>query len=303
MRAPPAPLLVVLALAGCHPFDAPVGDDDPVSEAAEAPVGVTRLVFGVSSFTGEEIEAIAEPLRRYLQSSLGVPVALRVAEPYRELPALLDAGQVDVAQIAPLAYVRLRDAGRARAIATPIIGGSPTYLGHLYVRVESPYESLRELEGVRIGYVSADSTSGYLFPRALFDQHGIAPDTFFRETRFYRSHPAVVEAVLAGEIDVGAAFDMTSDWAGLQDARERPAGLRVLAKTARVPNDCFAARTGLDAGTVGALRRALLALRPGHARATEVLAGLRVNGWVPADERRYDRIRDVLAREASRRPR
>jgi hypothetical protein len=46
-----------------------------------------------------------------------------------------------------------------------------------------------------------------------------------------------------------------------------------------------------------ALRQELLRIRPGEPGADRILEALRVNGWVRADESRYDRVRAVLARE------
>jgi phosphonate transport system substrate-binding protein len=295
-------LATLLLATACRPPGP--GGDAPGPEARPVRVvALSQLTYGVSTFTNEDVASAAESLRLYLQQKLAIPVRLRVAEPYRELPALLEAGAVDVAQIAPLAYVRLRDARRVRGLATMIVGGNPTYLGHLYVREDAPLRRLEDLRGRRVAYVSHESTSGYLFPRALFESRGIDPDRFFGEVRFYGSHSAVAEAVLSGAADAGAAFDFASDWASMQLATERPAGLRVLAKTARIPNDCAAARSGLDEGTAGAIQAALLAARPGAGMAGPTLSGLRVNGWVQLDERRYDRVRDVLAREAGRRAR
>lgn len=287
-------VLVVAATLGCSPTgDAPAS----VAEGAPPPVLATKLVVGVSSYYGENAASAMRPLVAHLSKVLGLPVELRVAEPYKELPRLLRTKVVDVAQLPPLAYVRVRDAfPGVVAVATPIIGGSPTYLGHIYVRAESSYRDLADLQGKRIGYVSRDSSSGYLFARDLVRRKGFEPDSFFGPSQFYRSHPQVLAAVLAGEVEAGAAFDATSDWTGPID---RPEGLRVLAKTERIPNDCLVGREGVDPGLIVALRRALLRLRPGDPVAEQVLQSMHINGWVAADEPRYDRVRAVLARESA----
>lgn len=266
----------------------------PSVRAAPPPLGVTRLVIGLPIYRAGEDDTSARPLAIYLSQVLGIPVEIRMAEPYEELPALLRSGKVDIAQIAPLAYVKLKnDEPRVLNLATVIISGNPTYLGHFYVRKESPFHALSDLRGARMGYVKKESTSGYLFPRDLMRRKNIDPDTFFGSTQFLGSHPAVIAAVLSGDIDVGVAEDITSDWIGRESGR--PEGLRVIAKTERIPNDCIVARPGLDEATVKHVSHALLDLHPADQRAQTILEAMSINGWIPADELRYDRVRRVLS--------
>jgi phosphate/phosphite/phosphonate ABC transporter binding protein len=273
----------------------------PLVRAADVPrVGVTRLVIGLPIYRPGDDGAAAQPLSVYLTQTLGVPVEVRMAEPYEELPKLLRQGQVDIAQIAPLAYVRVKtEEPRIKGLATAVISGNPTYLGHFYVRKESDYRSLADLRGTRMGYVKPQSTSGYLFARDLLRRKGFDPDTFFKSTQFIGSHPGVIAAVLAGDIDVGAAEDITSDWIGKENI---PEGLRVIAKTERIPNDCIAARPGLDDGTIRRVTSALLDLHPADKRASAILDALNINGWIAGDEARYDRVRRVLAADGAKTP-
>lgn len=284
---------VLLSAAACQ-MSQP--SSAPAQEAKQLPVRAKSLTLGVTAYYGENPEMLMKPLCRYLERELGIPVTLRVAEAYVELPALLKSGEVDVAQLAPLAYVQLRRKLRGiQPIATPIIGGGPSYVGHIYVRDDSDLRTLDDLRGHSIAFVARDSSSGFLFPRELLRQRGHNPDVFFSSEIFVDEHPAVQKAVAEGNADIGAAFDATSDWTGQRDP---PAGLRVVAKTERIPNDCIAARPKYDPGTVAALRRALVALRPGAKEAEEILSSLKVNGWLPADDSRYDRIEEVLKKEA-----
>lgn len=286
-------LPLVLSLVGCRQALSP--SQAPDAEAP-LPVRAKRLVLGVSAYYGANPEEALQPLVRYLSDELGIPVSVRVAETYTELPALLERGEVDIAQLAPLAYVQLRRrlAG-LQAIATPIVGGTPSYVGHIYVRSDSSVKTLDDLRGRSIAFVSRDSSSGYLYPRELLRRRGENPNAFFSEEVFVDNHPEAQDAVLGGRTVAGAAFDATSDWTGQE---ERPEGLRVIAKTERIPNDCLAARPGYDLGTVEAFRRALVALKPGVAQAESILGVLKVNGWVPTDATRYDRIEELIEKEA-----
>jgi len=264
-------------------------------DEAPAPIRASRLAIGLPNYYGASGQRAGRELARHLAAVLGIPVEVRWGEPYRELPQMFRGGSVQVAQLAPLPHVRLEATMPGlESIATPIISGSPTYLGHLYVRADSDLHTLSDLEGRRVAYVSKDSTSGYLFARDLLRRKGLDPDHFFGSATFYRSHARVLSALVSREVDVGAAYDATSDWMG---PVERPAGLRVVAKTERIPNDCWVAARGLDPSLKAALRRALLTLGPSTRVGQVVLEGLHVNGWVAVDEARYERLRAAVERE------
>jgi phosphonate transport system substrate-binding protein len=286
----------VVLLAGCGEVPDTVSRPQAVAHAA-----VDHLVFGGALYKEGDDGASVRPLTTYLARRMGIRVDLRMGEPYRELPTLLREGSVDVALLPPLAYVQAREQlPQIRPLATGVVSGNPTYLGHLYVKDDSRFRTLADLRGARVGYVAPASTSGFLFPRDLLRQKGYDPDAFFGSSVFLGSHPRVLQAVLAGEIDVGAAEDVTTDWLG---SHGRPAGLRVVAKTERIPEDCMAARPGLDEQTAGALVEALLELGPGVPQASAIAESMGINGWLAGDDRRYDRVREVLAHENARRRR
>lgn len=288
-------LSVLLLLVGASACQVSQPSSKPLQEADREPIRAKSLTFGATAYYGESPETVLKPLLKYLEQELGIPVTLRVGEAYDELPALLQSGEIDIVQLAPLAYVQLRrKMPGMQPIAIPIIGGSPSYLGHIYVRSDSQLRTLDDLQGHSIAYVSPDSSSGFLFPRELLRQRGYDPDTFFSSASFVKNHPEVEDAVLSGDVDVGAAFDATSDWTS---QTERPRGLRVVAKTERIPNDFIVAHPDYDRGTVAAFRAALVALRPGAQEAEEILSSLKVNGWLSTDDSRYDRIEEVLDKE------
>jgi phosphate/phosphite/phosphonate ABC transporter binding protein len=287
-----AALGCLVAALGCSSSSSLAAREGGAVHAASRP---RRIIIGLPDYGGLDAVRAWLPLVAYLQAKLGISIAVRAAEPYTKLPALLRSGAVDVAQIPPLAYVTLHEEDPGiTPLATPIVGSTPTYLGHVYVLATSPYQVLEDLRGKRMAYVDAHSSSSYLFPRDLLRRHGLDPDTFFGSVRFYESHAQVLAAIASGEVDAGAAVDGTSGWSGVAT---RPKGLRVIAKTERIPNDCLAARAGLDAATATALQEALVSLRIGDPKAEALLAPWHVNGWVRADGARYESIRAVLARD------
>jgi ABC-type phosphate/phosphonate transport system substrate-binding protein len=97
-----------------------------------------------------------------------------------------------------------------RPVAAPVplgapVRGKPVYATRLVVRADSPFRSLEDTFGGRLGYTVEDSHSGY---NAL--RHHLLPFRQQRGGNLYRESIGplttprrVIEAVLAGAIDVG----------------------------------------------------------------------------------------------------
>jgi basic membrane protein A len=80
--------------------------------------------------------------------------------------------------------------------------GWNVYWTGFYVARDSEYETLADLEGATWAYPDAGSTSGYLYPSAIWDNQEIT----LAETIEAGGHPQAVRAVYNGEADVGTAY-------------------------------------------------------------------------------------------------
>ena len=80
--------------------------------------------------------------------------------------------------------------------------GWNVYWAQFMVARDSDYQTLEDLAGATWAYPDATSTSGYLFPIALFDELGIE----IGDTLEAGGHPQAVKAVYNGEADVGTAY-------------------------------------------------------------------------------------------------
>jgi phosphonate transport system substrate-binding protein len=80
--------------------------------------------------------------------------------------------------------------------------GWNVYWAEFLVARDSDYQTLEDLEGATWAYPDAGSTSGFLYPSALFSELGITVG----ETLEAGGHPQAVKAVYNGEADVATAF-------------------------------------------------------------------------------------------------
>jgi phosphonate transport system substrate-binding protein len=80
--------------------------------------------------------------------------------------------------------------------------GWNVYWTEFVVARDSDYQTLADLDGATWAFPDAGSTSGYLYPKAIFDDLGIAPG----EEVEAGGHPQAVKAVYNGEADVATVY-------------------------------------------------------------------------------------------------
>ena len=80
--------------------------------------------------------------------------------------------------------------------------GWNVYWTEFLVARDSDFQTLEDLEGATWAYPDGTSTSGYLYPLALFADLGITVG----ETVEAGGHPQAVKAVYNGEVDFGTAY-------------------------------------------------------------------------------------------------
>lgn len=177
---------------------------------------------------------------------------------------------------------------QVRVLAAPIpaaswAGGRAVYRSDFIVRADSPFRTLEDTFGHRIGWTVAHSQSGFNAPRHHLLRHGRA---LYRESLGdLVTARRVLDAVLDGRIEVGP---LDAYWHGLI-AHHRPdlaAGIRVVESTALTPIPSLVAAPGLPEDAFARLRAALLAAasRPWFAALTEPL---QLAGFAAMEPRDY----------------
>ncbi len=295
MRTARALFIAATALACPAPHESSAAEQAPGESAPEPlPEGFTKLRFAVTRFLSlAQIEEAYGPVTNYLSRQLGVSVELYAPEGYEASGDAIGRGEADIADLAPLAYVRAKVRyPHIRPFLALIADGSPTYAGYIVVRAASPYETLSDLKGKKLAFVDVDSSSGYLYPSYLLRERGIDPRTFFSSVTFYGTHDRVLDAVLKGEVDVGATYSKALAYT--RNRGVNPMDYRIIAKTPRIPNDVICARHDLPRSVVDNVAAALLSLTTLTQEGRDVLGrSLQVNGFVRAGDEHYAGVREI----------
>ncbi len=212
--------------------------------------GQTSLVLAfVPSQDARRVLDTGSTLAKMLEVATGYHVRAEVPTSYAATIEAMCAGRVDIAFLAPFAYVLGHQRCGADVRLVSVRANLPFYKSQILYRTELNAKSLQDLKGKRFAFVEPASASGYLFPAALLKKNGIDPDKFFSQVVFAGGHDKVVLAIYQGSVDAGATFGDEV----FSDARTRVADqykdvkdkVKVLLYTDPIPNDTVSFRREL----------------------------------------------------------
>jgi ABC-type phosphate/phosphonate transport system substrate-binding protein len=125
---------------------------------------------------------------------------------YEDLSMRMTSGELLAAWLPPALFVELERTVGVQAVAAAERCGGAGYYAAFFTPMDSDITSLDRVPGHSVGWVDPGSAAGYIFPRLQLAAHGIDPTTAFQEEVFFRSHDAVVRAVVDRAVDLGATF-------------------------------------------------------------------------------------------------
>jgi len=199
-----------------------------------------------------------------LGQALDRPVTPRQTRDYRELVELLEAGELSIAWVPPIAAARGVREGTVRAAALAVRSGAAGYSTALIVPAGSEIRRAADLCGARAAWVDDGSAGGYLVIRAALREAGIDLGSAFGHEDFVHSHSAVAHAVLEGRADVGATYFSfhpgtteiaRASWKDLPGAS---GSVRILAHAGPIPSDLLAVHHAVDKLTFRQIQSALI---------------------------------------------
>ncbi len=228
------------------------------------------LVIGsVSDKPGNEIKKF-QPLADYLARHLaefGVDKGVvKVARGTSEMAHLLGSGQVDVYIDSPFPIIVVGRLADSRILLRRWKKGRAEYHSVVFVRNDSPIQTVNDLLGKLIAFEEPYSTTGYFLPKTslllaglrLRDQSVTSEPVKRDETgyTFSLDDENTVMWVLRGKVSAGATDD--ASFAKLPPSRRDD--LRVMHRTMVVPRHLVSVRKGLDERLVKRMKEVLMAM-------------------------------------------
>jgi phosphonate transport system substrate-binding protein len=249
----------------------------------------------LSTENASEITRRWGPILAQLEKDLGVKVKSVTATDYRGTIEALKFKKAEIGHLGPKSYVEASTNNYANVepiAQLQLANGSLGYRSCLIVHSDSDLFSPEDMAGKTFAFNDPNSTSGYLVPSAFFMMElSVDPKKYFSKITFSGSHEASILAVANKKVEV--ASTNLPDLQQLTREGKVPRGaLRVIWVSKLIPNDPIVVRKDMPASLRSAIQESLTTMK---ARSPETFKeiGAWVGGFVPADDAKYQVIRDL----------
>jgi len=224
------------------------------------------------------------PLTNYLSAELGRKVTLRLSP---NMPAAIKEtveGNIDIAYLTPVAYLRAHARGGARLVAKTVTKGKGSFQLMIVVREDSPIKTVADLAGKRFAF----GDKAALLQRAAVVGAGM-PLEKLGEYKFIGHYDNIVRGVMIGDFDAGILKDtMAFKWEGK--------GIRILYGSPQLPPYNIAASKTVNDELLGKMKAAFLNLNRDNPEHLQVIKSLdkKYDGFAPTDDEEYDIVRELI---------
>jgi phosphonate transport system substrate-binding protein len=224
------------------------------------------------------------PLIDYLEHSVGRHVVLVLSPNMPRAIDELSVGNVELAYLTPVAYLRAHEKGGATLIAKVVSNKQAFFRLEIVVREDSPIRKVGDLTGKKFAF----GDPAALLQRAAVESSGIAIESL--GSRNYLGHyDNIVRGVLNRDYDAGIVTDTKArKWA--------EKGIRVIYSSPQLPPYNIAATKRLDKSTFIKLQKALLSLdksNPDHLLVLQAM-GEDYDGFARTSDQEYDIVRKLI---------
>ena len=227
-----------------------------------------------------------QPLKEYLETTLGKKVELVVTTDYSSMIEAMRHGRLDLAYFGPLSYVLARQKSEIEPFAALKSKGSTTYQSVVIANVASGVKSIADVKGKNVAFGDKASTSSHLIPKSVLAEKGFEAGRDYNE-HFVGSHDAVAMAVQNGHAQLGGLSRPIFE--SLVERRVvDPAKVAVLEYSKPVPQYPWTLRSNLKPELKEKIRGAFLAIKD-----PAILKPFKAEGFDIITDKHYDVIRDL----------
>jgi len=239
------------------------------------------------------IRASYTPLFQYLSEQTGLPYEFVPSGSYAELVEQFVRGEVNLAFMGGVTFLRAELEGGVVPIAMRDIDMRFTTL--LVARTADPGRKVEDFQGRPFSFGSRLSTSGHFMARYFLEERGIDPEHFFTSVTYSRAHDETVYAVRDGQADLGAVSAAIFR-AMLSDGRSRGDDMRIVWETPTYPDYVWAGHPSLGQPLMLRIREALLALTPRDPVQAEILEKIGAQSFLPAAPEDFAMLSQIAER-------
>jgi phosphonate transport system substrate-binding protein len=259
----------------------------PIAKPAPQPTidGTLRVAIG-AMISPQQTFAYYHQLLEHIGRHTERPITMIQRKTYAEINLMLGAGQIDLAFICSGPYTSGKEEFGFKALAVPIVRGTPYYRSYLIVHRDSSLQTLEDLRGKVFAFTDPDSNSGKLVPTYWLQQMDQRPETFFRRTIYSFSHDNAILAVSRHLVDGAAVHSQVWDYLNQRDP-EMMVRTRIIKRSRLFGNPPLVASRHLDTATRDRIQATLFQMHQ-DGEGQDILAELMIDRFTPPREEWYD---------------
>jgi phosphonate transport system substrate-binding protein len=275
------PIAVMIAILSC-------------GDSVKTPTAL-RVGF-VPSEDAAQVMQNAQPLVEILRKQLAMEIQPFVATDYTGVVEALRANKLDVAFLTPASYVLAKNETNVKVVLKSERKGIPSYYAAIITRVDSGIKTLEDLRGKTFAFGDSLSTTGHVFPRKMFKEHGIDPVRDFKQVLYSGGHDATVLAVFNGKVDAGATYANSPDnqdtaWMRYLKNPEDVAKIIAIAYSEPIPADNMVINGNLDQRVAQKIENVFVELSRDPQGKKMLRELYQIDGFVSATDKDYDSVR------------
>ena len=243
----------------------------------------TPKVLRVSAIPDEvpsELQRIYQPIAKYLEERVGIPVNFVPVTDYAATVEGLVAGKLDMVWYGGFTHVLARIKSNGTSYAIAMRQEDAEFHSKFIANVNSGINSLADLKGRNFSFGGVGSTSGHLMPWYYLLQNGINPQKDFKKFSFSGNHDATAKVVESGSVEAGALNE--SIWAKLVETKKVDTNkVKVIWTTPAYVDYNWTVRGDLDKNLVEKLRAAFVRLDYNNPNDRKLLDLHRTKRYIP----------------------
>ncbi|MEM9682583.1 MAG: phosphate/phosphite/phosphonate ABC transporter substrate-binding protein [Pseudomonadota bacterium] len=229
-----------------------------------------------------------QPLKAYLEKTLGKDIELVVTTDYSSMIEAMRFGRIDLAYFGPLSYTLAKSRSDIEPFAARLKGGGTTYNAVVIGNVAKGITSIDKAKGGDVAYGDTASTSSHLIPKSMFRAAGLTEGKDYKE-HFTGAHDAVAMAVQNGNAVAGGLSKPI-----FESLVERKIisldKVKVLEVSKPFPQYPWTMRSNLSPELKESIRKTFYDLDE-----KSILKPFKADGFAPIKDSDYDVVRDLQA--------
>jgi phosphonate transport system substrate-binding protein len=230
-----------------------------------------------------------EPLKTYLEKTLGKKIKLVVTTDYSSMIEAMRFGRLELADFGPLSYTLAAKRSEIEAFAGLKKKGSTTYHAVVIGNKAAGVDTIEKIAGKNMAYGDTASTSSHLIPKKLLIDAGLTAGKNYKE-HFLGAHDAVAVAVQNGHAQSGGLSKPIFD-SLVKRGMISLDKVKVLKVSPAFPQYPWAMRKNLDAKLKQNIRSAFLDLTD-----KKVLKPFKADGFGAMTDNDYDVVRELASK-------